>query len=216
MLVSFILSLCVKQCQKGLYTRWELDSESGKLKPCQNKTRSFANIVLSYLERLRPQCMFESFYTTGTQKNIDAYSVDGFYGHCNTVFEAMRGYYHYCPCQETRPSLTVEEIWRGIKQRELDELRKHNTYKKMVITSLRCMNVIGGTCTRQIILLNSICANLFPIKCLSEKKLFWRLSNQEAYLVLFNVILKYPRNFEKLLLKNMPTKKEFWLKLGEC
>ena len=39
----------------GLYTRWELDSESGKFKPRQNKTRNFENMVVSYFQRGRPQ-----------------------------------------------------------------------------------------------------------------------------------------------------------------
>ena len=65
----------------GLYTRWELDSESGKFKPRQNRTRSFENMVTSYFLRVRPQCKVKSFYTTCTQKKFDAYSVDGFRGH---------------------------------------------------------------------------------------------------------------------------------------
>ena len=34
----------------GLYTRWDLDSESGKNKPRQNKTRSLENKVKSYFQ----------------------------------------------------------------------------------------------------------------------------------------------------------------------
>ena len=45
----------------GVYTRWELDSESGDYKPRQNKTRSFENIVVSDFKRVRPQCKVESF-----------------------------------------------------------------------------------------------------------------------------------------------------------
>ena len=41
------------------------------------------------------------------------------------VFEAMGCFYHFCPCQELRPSLTEEDIQRGSKMRELDELRGH-------------------------------------------------------------------------------------------
>ena len=63
-------------------------------------------MVMSYFHRVRPQCKVESFDTTGTQNKNDAYNVDSFCGHCNTVFEAMGCYYHYCPCQEARPSLT--------------------------------------------------------------------------------------------------------------
>ena len=81
-------------------------------------------MVLSYFQGVRPQCKTERFYTTGKQNKIDAYSVDGFCGYCNSVFENMVYYYHYCPCQEAHPSLTEEEIQRGIKKRELDELRK--------------------------------------------------------------------------------------------
>ena len=52
----------------GLCTRWELDVESGKFKPRQNITRSYENIVMSYFQRVRPQCKVENFYTTSTQK----------------------------------------------------------------------------------------------------------------------------------------------------
>ena len=76
----------------GLYTRWELASESSKFKPRQNKRRSFENMVMSYFQRVGPECKVESFHTTGKQKKIDEYSVDDFCGHRNTVFEAMGCY----------------------------------------------------------------------------------------------------------------------------
>ena len=113
-------------CQEvptGLYTRWDLDPESGRFTPRQNKTRSFENMAMSYYRRIRPECKIVSFYTTGTQKQIDCFSVDGFCEHFNTVFEAMGCYYYYCSCQEARPSLTEEVIQRGTKKREMDELR---------------------------------------------------------------------------------------------
>ena len=59
--------------------------------------------------------------------------------------------------------------------------------------------MIDGTCTRQTKLLNSICMNLFPTKCLSKKKDFRRIPNLEVYLNMFNMSLKYPRISEKLL-----------------
>ena len=82
----------------GIYTKLELDLESRTIEPRQNMTRSFENMVMSYFQRVRRQCKVESFYTTGTQKKVYAYSVDGFCGHCNTVFEAMGCHYSYCPC----------------------------------------------------------------------------------------------------------------------
>ena len=40
----------------GLYTRWDIDSETGRFTPRQNKTRSFENMVISYFQRTRPDC----------------------------------------------------------------------------------------------------------------------------------------------------------------
>ena len=93
----------------GLYTRWNYDSETQKFLRRQNKTRSFKNMVLSYFQQTRPDCGIESNVTTGRQKKIDCFSVDGVRNHCNTVFEAMGCYFHYSPCQEARPSLTDNE-----------------------------------------------------------------------------------------------------------
>ena len=108
----------------GLYTRWEYDTESNRFKPQQNKTRNFENMVMSFFQRQRPDCKIESFYTTGTQKKIDCFKVDGFCAHCKSVFEAMGCFYHYCACQEARPSLTEEDIERGNKKREMDRMKK--------------------------------------------------------------------------------------------
>ena len=81
-------------------------------------------MIMSYIQRTRHDCKIESFYTTGRQDNIDRFNVDGFCSHCNTVFEAMGCFYHFCPCQGLRPTLTEEDIKRGSRKRELDELRR--------------------------------------------------------------------------------------------
>ena len=73
----------------GLYTRWEFDSDLQRFKLRTNKARSFENIVMTHFQNSRPDCNIESFYTTGTQKKIDCFSVDGFCGHCDTIFEAL-------------------------------------------------------------------------------------------------------------------------------
>ena len=85
---------------------------------------------MSYFQRERSDCKIESFYTTGTQKKIDCFNVDGCGAHYKTVFEAMGCFYHYCPCQETRPSLNKEDIERGLKKREMDNLRKQYIKEK--------------------------------------------------------------------------------------
>ena len=114
----------------GPYTRWDFDSETSRFIPRQNNTRSFENMVFSYFQSTRPDSKIESLFTTGRQKKIDCFSVDGFCSHCNTVFEAMGCFYHFCLCRELRPSLTEEEIQRGSKKRELDALRRHYIQKK--------------------------------------------------------------------------------------
>ena len=110
----------------GLHTRWEYDSETKKITARQNKCRSFENMVLSKFQQSPPDCKIESNITTGGQKKIDCFSVDGICYHCNIVFEAMGCYYHYCPC----PSQTDTDIERGVKERQQDEMRRDYTQQK--------------------------------------------------------------------------------------
>ena len=114
----------------GLYTRWEYDSVTKSFTARQNKSRSFENVLLSYFQQSPPDCKIESNVTTGRQKKIDCFSVDGICYHCNTVFEAMGCYYHYCPCQEARPSLTDTDIERGVKKRQQYEMRGNYIQQK--------------------------------------------------------------------------------------
>ena len=108
----------------GLYTRWEFDTNLKKFKARQNKIGKFENMVISFCQATRPECTIESFYTTGKQRKIDSFTVDGFCGPCQTIFEALGCYYHFCPCRETRPNLNEDEFEFGIRRRESDKLRK--------------------------------------------------------------------------------------------
>ena len=114
----------------GLYTRWEYDSETKRFIARQNKSRSFENTLLSYFQQSRPDCKIESNVTTGRQKKIDCFSVVGNCYYCNAVFEAMGCYYHYCHCQEVRPSLTDTDLQRGMKKRQQDEMRRDYIQQK--------------------------------------------------------------------------------------
>ena len=53
----------------GLYTRWYYNCETKRFTSRQNKSRSFENMVLSYIQLSPPDCKVESNVTTGTQKN---------------------------------------------------------------------------------------------------------------------------------------------------
>ena len=81
-------------------------------------------MVLSYFEQTRPKCKIESNVTTGRVRKIDSFSIDEICNHCNIVLEAMGCYFHYCPCQEARPSLTDNKIMRRIKKREQNQMHK--------------------------------------------------------------------------------------------
>ena len=97
-----------------LYARWVYNSETKRFTARQNKSRSFENMLLSYFQQSQPDCRTESNVTTGRQKKNDCFSVDGICYHCNNVFETMGCHFHYCSCQEARPSLTDNEIMRGM------------------------------------------------------------------------------------------------------
>ena len=86
---------------------------------------------MSYFQQSQPGCKIESNVTTGGQKKIDCFCVVGIFRHCNTVFEAMGCYYHYCPCQEARPSLSDTDIERGVKKRQQNEVRRDYRQQKL-------------------------------------------------------------------------------------
>ena len=89
-----------------LYTRWDLNSETGTFTPRQNKANSFKKLVMSSFQQTRPECKIESFFATGRERKIDS----GFHYYCNVLFKAMVGFCQFCRCQEVRPFLTGEDI----------------------------------------------------------------------------------------------------------
>ena len=64
------------------YTRHEFDAGLQRINPRQNKSRNVENMVMSYFQRMRPDCRSESFYTTRTQKKIVCFKTDGFCAQC--------------------------------------------------------------------------------------------------------------------------------------
>ena len=182
----------------GLYIQREYDTESSRFKPQQNKSRTFENMVLSYFQRQKPDCKIESFYTTGTQKKIDCFEVDGFCAHCNTVFEAMGCFYQYCPCQEARLSLTEEDIERSNKRREIDQMRKQYIKEKgnkVVETwECECWNIYKmTTCVKELL------RESFPYKRpLREERLLEQIRSGKLFGYVqcdFDVPEEFKKNF---------------------
>ena len=62
---------------------------------------------------------------------------------------------------------------------------------------MRCANVIGGKCTKQIVLFNSIRANLSSTKCPPEKKNFRKISNLEISLVIAQCDIEVSENLRE-------------------
>ena len=87
-------------------------------------------MVTSYFQRMRPNCRNESLCTTRTQKKIGCFNADGYYGHYNTVFEAMGRFFLLLSCQEAGSALTEEDGQRATEKTEMDEMRKQYIEEK--------------------------------------------------------------------------------------
>ena len=60
---------------------------------------------------------------SSNQKQFGPYQVDGYYLHCETVFEVMGCFHRFCECQE-RKVLSPEIRTRGLAKREQDNYRR--------------------------------------------------------------------------------------------
>ena len=95
----------------GLYTHWDIDSETSKFTPQQNNTRSFEiNVMFFFNVQDLILKVRASKLKAGRRKLISSL--------------LMGCFYHFCPCQELRPSLTEEDVKRVSTKKELDELRR--------------------------------------------------------------------------------------------
>ena len=124
MQVSSTPSQCVKRCQQDC-------TRDGSLTLICRISR-LDIIELTTLKKW--SCLFSRkqnqkvksrvFSHLENRKQIDCFSLDGYGDHCKTVFEAMGCYYHFCSCQEARPFLSDQDIERGNKKREMDDMRR--------------------------------------------------------------------------------------------
>ena len=74
---------------------------------------------MSYFENVVPKVKWEKHYHR-TPEEKHCFNADDFRAHWNTFFEAMGYNYHYCPSQESRPSLCEKGVDRGNERRELN------------------------------------------------------------------------------------------------
>ena len=126
----------------GLHTSWEFNADLQRFKPRSIKTRSFENMVLAFLLNSRPECNIQSFYTTGNQRKVDSFSVDGFCSHCNTIFEALSCFYHFCECQEGQLCLTDKnKHCERTKEERYGRITSILLARKKITLSLGCGSV---------------------------------------------------------------------------
>ena len=112
-----------KEMPTGPYTKWEYNEETEKFHPNRNWRSYFEQQVMDYFQQVHPNCKIQTQFTHKKQKKLGPYLFDGFCNHCNTVFEAMGCFFHFCPCQEEKP-LLFEDIESGLKRRERDNDRR--------------------------------------------------------------------------------------------
>ena len=187
---------CVNPCPTGLCTcgisiQKPLDSHLDKTRPVALKIWS--------CQRTRPDWKIESFYTTGRQKKSDRFSVDGFCSHCNIVFEATGCFYHFCPCQELRQSLTEEHIKRDSQKRELDDLRRDYIQEKVfsIIEMWECewLRLLKTTTNVKLHIREN-----FPYRRSFTGHQLLEGIKKEIYLAMFNASLKYQKIWDQTLL----------------
>ena len=145
----------------GLYTQWDVDSETSSFTPRQIKTRSFENMVMSYCQRIRPDCKIENFYTTGRQKKLNASVLMGFVliAICYlkqwvafTTFDGVKSSAH----------LSLKKISNVAVGKENSMNWDEAIYSRKVSLSLKCGNVSFGDFTRQPLMLNYISERICP------------------------------------------------------
>ena len=215
----------------GLYTRYEFGAELKRLKSRHNKPRSFEKMVRSFFQRMRQDWGIESFYPTGTQKEIDCFSADGFCVQFNPVFETMGSSYHFCSCHEAPSALTEEDIQRGTEKGNAEAV-----YRGEFTLFSKCGNVIGGNSTRLMSQKRNTWENLSHTTVQCVRNSYWKRGNQAHCLFTYIVISRFqnikeinlqtPRHFGKRLpcvdkmlhrrWRSMLKRKGVWPNRGEC
>ena len=67
-----------------------------------NQARTFENLVITFFQRIRPECQMDSFYTTGTQKNMKCSRRYGLCACWNAMIEGLVFFNFYCSSHEAQ------------------------------------------------------------------------------------------------------------------
>ena len=130
MQASFTLPQCVKIWQ-------QVCTRDGSLTlKCKNSRLDIIELATLrkwsclFIKNQDQNVKLRAFLHLENGKKSTVFNVDGYCDHCKTVFEAMGCYYHFRSCQEARSSLTEQDIERGNKKREMDDMRREYIKEK--------------------------------------------------------------------------------------
>ena len=155
----------------GLCTRWDIDSETGRLTPLQNKTRSFENMVMSYFQRTRPHCKIESLTLQADRRKLIASVLMGFVLISILRLKQWVAFITFVPVKSCA-HLSLKEVSNVAVGAENLMNWDEAIYRRKVSLLLKCGNVRGGDFTRQPLMLNYIYERIFPYRrSLTEQQL---------------------------------------------
>ena len=155
----YLYSMC-QTMPIGLYLRWDPVSVTSQFTLWQNKTRRFENMVMSYFQRIRPECEIERFFTTGRQKKSDCLSVDGFFLIATLSLKPWVVFTTSVPLKSC-VLLSLKEIFNVVARRESSMHWDDTIDNRNATRLLECGSATGGDCAKQPILLNNISKNTF-------------------------------------------------------
>ena len=138
----------------SLYTRWDIDSETARFTPRQNKTRCFENMVMSYFQRTRPDCKMRASTLQADRRKLIASVLMGFVLIAKLCLKQWVAFTTFVPVKscahlslKKMSNVAVEE-----KSMNWDEA----IYRRKFSLSMKCGNASGGDFTRQPLILNYI------------------------------------------------------------
>ena len=121
MLVNSIPFQCNKKCQQGFTHNGSPTQilKNSKLEPINlEHLRTWSCLISNHNAQI---AQLKAIIQPGNRERL---TVLAWTAHCDTVFKSMGCYFLFYPCQESRASLSEEEMQRGIRKREQDELRR--------------------------------------------------------------------------------------------
>ena len=146
----------------GLHTRWALEYEFIKFKPCQKKSKTLetwsCHIFRESDNSVRPKVSTRQVH----RQKLILMLLMTFVDFATLYLKLWVVIIIFVLVRNLVFLPSIKKFREGTKKRKIDELRRQ--FKKMALTSSRCTNMIGRFSTRCTVLLSTISANVSPRK----------------------------------------------------